>query len=905
MLKLITRVVLFVLVMVLNASAWVDPSDLVPPGRANADKLHVTDGSYVMNIGELQVNITNHGLIGSQYSHVSSFSDAPSAQWPGGSGIEYMFSAGLWVGGIKNGRKLVSTGQYERELRPLPGPEHTIYEARYGRRVRPTLSSSQEGARIFETGGDDDGDLLWNEDPLNGLDDDHDGLVDEDFGQLGSQMMVCTMVDNTALALEEYPDHEPLDIEVRQTAFAWEMDAVDDVVIFAYTITNIGSSPIEQLRVGMFVDGDIGPRDRGDAPFDDMAGRFTGMARASNGLFESVDIAYMYDGGETDRVPGYIGVMYRGANSFFHGMRSFQYYTGERAYALGGDPTNDAERYNELEKSRSDPNVIDGNEADYRILATNGSFGTLRPGRSISFEVVLACGNGLEGLLENCANIQQSWEGAWYDLDHDRQTGIYGRESFLCIEDFGMTLAQFPVSPFAENDANYFNAGCVPGWAKHFIIPSDLQIQLDGRHCIWVNQDACDECETIRGRPCFTSNFFRFWNCKSWWLSPSERSGCTGVGGRESVVRWLTSAAPPPPVLRVWPVDHAVHVYWNDSSEYELDNILGFTDFESYRVWRASGWDRPPGTSVESGPSSRQWSLLGEFDLDNEYFRQLDLGDYTVVDTLPLGANTGLEGVLYRPSCLDNVQFSELAEDMNTAFSYGIHIGQDFRISVRDGDDMVRPGMDSLVRWEMYPAVLDTFYWALPWDGGADPNMPDKRAVRFYEYIDTEVHNGFLYFYSVTASDHDMFADGDGFVLTGPGVQGDPSTSFASARPGTRAQTITEIERYGQGVYVYPNPATQESLDEFQRMHPNADDPTGWRIMFANLPACRSRIEVYTVSGDLVDRFDHDGTAGHGEVDWNLVSRNGQQIVSGVYLYVVRTLDADYQDYIGKFVVIR
>ena len=29
-----------------------------------------------------------------------------------------------------------------------------------------------------------------------------------------------------------------------------------------------------------------------------------------------------------------------------------------------------------------------------------------------------------------------------------------------------------------------------------------------------------------------------------------------------------------------------------------------------------------------------------------------------------------------------------------------------------------------------------------------------KRAVNFYEYVDHNVHNGFLYFYSVTASDH-------------------------------------------------------------------------------------------------------------------------------------------------------
>jgi len=885
------------------ASAWVDPGML--PAPAGGDKLHITDGSYIMNVGELQVNITNHGMIGSQYSIVSSYSDAPSAQWPGGSGVEYLFSAGLWVGGIKNGRKLVTTGQFEREMRPLPGPEATIYEARYGRRVRPTAGTRVEGARIFETGGDDDGDLRWDEDPLNGIDDDGDGLVDEDFGQLGSQMMVCTMVDNTALAREEYPDHEPLDIQVVQKAYAWEMDDVDDFIVFAYEITNIGSVPIQQLRVGMFVDGDIGPRDRGDAPFDDMAGRFEGMARASNNLFESVDVAYMYDGGEHEPVSGYVGVMFRGASTAVHRMRSFQRYTGDRAYALGGDPTNDAERYNELEKTRSDFDVPEDFEADYRILATNGSFGTLMPGRSVSFEVVLACGEGLEGLLETCANVQQAWEGAWYDLDHDTQTGVYGRESFLCIEDYGLTLDQFAVSPFADQSRDFFGASCVPSWALVPLTPADLDLQSDGRHCIWVNTDACYECEEIRGLPCTTSVFFGFWNCRNWWQSASAREGCTGVGGRESVVRWLTDAAPPPPPMRVWATNHAVHVYWNDASEQAPDDILGFPDFESYRIWRASDWRRPPGSSVETGPSSRDWALLAEYDLENIFFSERMIEGITLTDTIPLGANTGLDIVRYRPRCLDDSRFGGLVVDMNAAFGAGIHAGRDALPAMRDGYGVVLPGMESLIGWESHPAELDTFFWALPWEGGPGPDVPAKRAVEFYEYVDSEVHNGFLYFYSVTASDHDMFEGDEGFVLTGPGVQGDPATSFMTAQPGSVARTAEEIERLGQGVYVYPNPATRESLDEFQGMDPNSDDPTGWRVMFANLPATLSTIEIFTLNGDLVDGFEHDGTQGFGEKSWNLVSRNGQQVVSGVYLYVVRTHDSRFQDFIGKFVVIR
>ena len=47
------------------------------------------------------------------------------------------------------------------------------------------------------------------------------------------------------------------------------------------------------------------------------------------------------------------------------------------------------------------------------------------------------------------------------------------------------------------------------------------------------------------------------------------------------------------------------------------------------------------------------------------------------------------------------------------------------------------------------------------------------------------------------------------------------------------------------------------------------------------------------------------GSDGSGHASWNLMSRNGQEIVSGVYLYAVASDDNRFEDYIGKFVVVR
>ncbi len=179
------------------------------------DGIHVLDGSYVLNMGRFHVNITNHGLIGSQYSSDVPYNQAPSAQWPGGSGDEYLWGAGLWVGGRISGEVSVSTGQYEREFRPDSRLVDTIYEARAGTILRPIPYDHPTGHRLPNGLADDDFDNKYDEDYLNGRDDDGDGEIDEDFGQLGDQMFTCTMFDNLPLISEVYPAHRPLGIRVQ------------------------------------------------------------------------------------------------------------------------------------------------------------------------------------------------------------------------------------------------------------------------------------------------------------------------------------------------------------------------------------------------------------------------------------------------------------------------------------------------------------------------------------------------------------------------------------------------------------------------------------------------------------------------------------------------------------------
>lgn len=935
------------------AVAWVDLGDEAS-GPYNPHGAFVADGSYVMNVGELQINITNWGLIGSHYSNATTYSDAPSAQWPAGSGNEYLWGAGLWVGGVLLGERLCSTGQYETELRAQDNPEDTIYEAIAGSLVRPPGNADASGRRAPEPDPNDDedtdefGEPRIDEEVLNGYDDDEDGLIDEDFGQIGNQMMVTTLYDNTRLASEFFPDHTPMNLRVVQETFQWEGDQVDDFVGFQYTITNVGVSDVNSIYVGFFADADIGPRGGASTARDDMAGSFSGAVRASDGSWVPVEVGFMWDAAEEARLDGYFGIAFLGHDTDPEGirapesvgLRTFQRFSGQAPFDQGGDPVNDSQRYELLsaEPEERDDDVLPGREDDFRFMISAGPFEVLEAGADLQFQVAMVLGNGLTGMLANCAEAALTWYGNYFDQIPDQTsiedpsvnvgTGVNGRETMLCREDFA--------DP-ATFDALYPDFGDVTCLETQWLFENGTVVQpedlftYDGKTCAMFNLDNCFECfrqkphspsETPEQARCSTQDIEDYWNCNQTDVPAFAKAGCTGVDGNETQINWLVGMAPPPPGLRVWPTDNRVHIYWDDESEVTPDVRLGAIDFESYRVWRADNWTRPFGSSIENGPGSNLWQLIAEYDVVDSFAVDFEVeveGEMeTVTRYLPLGRNTGLEPIRYEPRVLSDPDYAGLAEAMQEVADGDPEGLYSDRPPLFDANGDPLSISVPILPWQGYPDVLDTF-WAVtarPESIFVDPGTGEERvivvgkaATTYYEYIDPDVHNGFIYFYSVTASDHELElipgSDPPEYRIIGPGQAGDPSSSFDNSTPGTVAQSAADRDQNGANIFVYPNPATRESLNEFQELFPSGDDPTGVRVKFANLPAARNTIKIFTLSGDLVETIEHDGTGGFGEATWNLISRNGQEVVSGIYLYVVESDDGSFEDFIGKFVVVR
>ncbi len=161
-----------------------------------------------------------------------------------------------------------------------------------------------------------------------------------------------------------------------------------------------------------------------------------------------------------------------------------------------------------------------------------------------------------------------------------------------------------------------------------------------------------------------------------------------------------------------------------------------------------------------------------------------------------------------------------------------------------------------------------------------------------YAIADTRVLNGFDYLYLVTTV-------AERSVKVGSGTRVERVESPLAAAIDSVVVPHESARSSASGVWVVPNPYRGSAGWD---RPPVRGDPFGRHIDFLGLPRARSTIKIWTVAGDFVAQVDHDGTSGNGQASWDLISRNGQDIESGVYLF---TVDSPLGHTIGRFVVIR
>jgi len=74
--------------------------------------------------------------------------------------------------------------------------------------------------------------------------------------------------------------------------------------------------------------------------------------------------------------------------------------------------------------------------------------------------------------------------------------------------------------------------------------------------------------------------------------------------------------------------------------------------------------------------------------------------------------------------------------------------------------------------------------------------------------------------------------------------------------------------------------------------------------MFVNLPAnANATVTIFSLTGDKI--IDIPKQFSETVVNWDLITKSRQKIVAGVYLFVVESDAEGFEDFIGKFMVVR
>jgi hypothetical protein len=126
-------------------------------------------------------------------------------------------------------------------------------------------------------------------------------------------------------------------------------------------------------------------------------------------------------------------------------------------------------------------------------------------------------------------------------------------------------------------------------------------------------------------------------------------------------------------------------------------------------------------------------------------------------------------------------------------------------------------------------------------------------------------------------------------VPIAPGIQ----YEFSTTAPAFQDSLVDMSE-----IMVVPNP--YRVFADWDR------NPNERKIQFTNLPP-NSRVNIYTITGELVTSLDHGAnynSAELGTVEWNLWSYEFTEVAYGLYIYVVKTADGKYKK-VGKFAIIR
>ncbi len=345
----------------------------------------------------------------------------------------------------------------------------------------------------------------------------------------------------------------------------------------------------------------------------------------------------------------------------------------------------------------------------------------------------------------------------------------------------------------------------------------------------------------------------------------------------DGIPDWKAAGPPPAPYVWLDATHNGIHVRFNGSrSETEKDIFTRIADFEGYNIY--FGRDERE-TSL---------SLVASYDKDNYDKFVYDFGvKRYIVQDIPLTLNE--IRCSYADSCNDS-----LFDPLSNSRSEPLFIGDSLIFFEKHAFNAEQSAIT-----KVYPNSRDPRLVHI--DSLLDSDYTDDGYFKFfeYEYFIENLLPTVSYWVNVTAFDFGSPKSGLKALETSKvlGIQEAYPLLHADDNSGERKQ-----------VYIYPNPykinGDYRKLGYEGRTEEDRPDYRVRELNFANLPP-KCEIKIFSLDGDLIRHLSHNipvGDPTNSHHRWDLITRNTQMIVSGLYYRTVEFPDGEVQ--MGKFVAI-
>ena len=377
------------------------------------------------SVGNLGLTITNYGILGNGWNRMEDGSINPSCQYKqyteiAREQIEHFSYCGLWVGGIVNGQRRVSTAIVDGVFDA--GDEGFELFANSPITIQSSISSTTQDsmAKYYSPYAVSHQDMITDFK-------DYGDSPDDNFGIQG---------------------HSPLGLDIHLESYAWNYSYADAFVILKYTFTNATEDTIQDIYAGLWADASLANFNYTD--YYTPGGGFTWsdnldvFDESEDGAGFKRAIGYQYDAnGDDGWTESYLGLSALGSNVPYNYLNTnyFQWVwtnSNNSDYPAYSMPLTDEERYDKMSSSvpkGSGPDYTSegypGSENSWLFLVSAGPIGshhnadttswTLGPGESCHIAFTVVCALWTPGIGGNShaqrgnLHVNYDWAQKAYD----------------------------------------------------------------------------------------------------------------------------------------------------------------------------------------------------------------------------------------------------------------------------------------------------------------------------------------------------------------------------------------------------------------------------------------------------------------------------------------------------------